>query len=336
VVRVKRDLLRRSSVGFIATDRSMATMGSGHSRSYGVDGVFSFFENLNINTYLAKTDNPGGSGRDTSYRAQLDYNGDRYGLQAERLSAGERFDPDIGFMRRKAFTRNSTFLRFSPRPESLKAVRKFSYEASYDYITDPDGDPQSKLAKGTFRGELANGDLFYVEAVNIFERLDRPFEIDKGVVIPTGEYSYPEVHAQYWFGPQRKISSFVTVERGKFYDGTRTGITTERPRIDLIPQLLLEPAFTINWIDLPQGTFTQTLIATRATYTMTPRMSASALMQYSSSTKSVNTNVRFRWEYQPGSDLFVVYSDNRDTTGTGFPQLRNRGIVVKLTRLFRM
>jgi hypothetical protein len=59
-------------------------------------------------------------------------------------------------------------------------------------------------------------------------------------------------------------------------------------------------------------------------------------MQYSSSTKSVNTNVRFRWEYQPGSDLFVVYSDNRDTTGTGFPALRNRGIVVKFTRLFRM
>jgi hypothetical protein len=49
-----------------------------------------------------------------------------------------------------------------------------------------------------------------------------------------------------------------------------------------------------------------------------------------------NSNLRFRWEYRPGSDFFVVYNDNRDTTLTGFPTLRGRGIVIKLTKLFRM
>ena len=65
-------------------------------------------------------------------------------------------------------------------------------------------------------------------------------------------------------------------------------------------------------------------------------MAFSALVQYNSTAATFNTNARFRWEYRPGSDLFVVYNDNRDTTGLGYPQLRNRAFVIKATRLFRM
>jgi hypothetical protein len=336
VVRVRRDILKRSFIGVIATDRSLSSFGTGHSRAYGVDGVFSFYQNLNINTYFAKTDNPGASGRDVSYRAQLDYNADRYGLQLERLAAYDRFDPDVGFMRRRDFIRNSTFLRFSPRPRSLAAVRKFSAELSYDYITDSHGRAQSKHAKGTFRTELANGDMFYVEGMTLFERIDQPFDVDGRATIAPGSYNFPELHAQYYFGPQRKVSGFITIERGEFYDGTRTGIRAERGRLEITPQVLIEPGVTVNRIDLPGGRFTQTLLTTRTNYTLTPRVSTSALIQYNSGSRSVNTNVRFRWEYQPGSDLFVVYSDSRDTAAGGFPALRNRGVVVKFTRLFRM
>ncbi len=64
-------------------------------------------------------------------------------------------------------------------------------------------------------------------------------------------------------------------------------------------------------------------------------MFASALVQYTSATDSMSTNARFRWEYQPGSELFVVYSDGRNTTAPGFPSLDNRSFVVKVTKLFR-
>ena len=46
--------------------------------------------------------------------------------------------------------------------------------------------------------------------------------------------------------------------------------------------------------------------------------------------------MRFRWEYQPGSDLFVVYSEGRDAFSDDPRGLLNRGLVIKLTRLFRM
>ncbi|GIS97984.1 MAG: hypothetical protein CM1200mP25_2210 [Acidobacteriota bacterium] len=75
---------RRSSFGGLFTGRSVSVDGQGMSSTYGVDGVFSFYDNLNINTYLAKTETPGRSGDDTSYQTELDYGGDRFGLRVER------------------------------------------------------------------------------------------------------------------------------------------------------------------------------------------------------------------------------------------------------------
>ena len=68
---------------------------------------------------------------------------------------------------------------------------------------------------------------------------------------------------------------------------------------------------------------------------MTPRMFVTALVQYASSTTTVSANVRFRWEYQPGSELFVVYTEGRDTFPAGATLLESRGFVVKINRLFR-
>ena len=67
---------------------------------------------------------------------------------------------------------------------------------------------------------------------------------------------------------------------------------------------------------------------------MTPSMFVSALVQYNSSNDSLGANLRFRWEYQPGSELFVVYNEQRDTLARGYPELENRAFVVKINRLF--
>ena len=64
-------------------------------------------------------------------------------------------------------------------------------------------------------------------------------------------------------------------------------------------------------------------------------MFVTALVQYSSSTTSLSANVRFRWEYQPGSELFVVYTEGRDTSIPNQTVLENRGFVVKINKLVR-
>ena len=57
-------------------------------------------------------------------------------------------------------------------------------------------------------------------------------------------------------------------------------------------------------------------------------------MQFNVDAKTLSSSVRFRWEFRPGSDLFLVYSDGRDTSG-GSAALLNRTLAVKATRLLR-
>ena len=65
VLRVKRDILRRSSIGGIFTGRSVSTTGHGSNEVYDVDGAFSFYDN--VNGYYACTSTPGLVGDDASY-----------------------------------------------------------------------------------------------------------------------------------------------------------------------------------------------------------------------------------------------------------------------------
>ena len=65
-------------------------------------------------------------------------------------------------------------------------------------------------------------------------------------------------------------------------------------------------------------------------------MFVSALIQYDSSNSALSSNIRLRWEYQPGIELFVVFNEQRDTlTPNSLAQLENRAFIVKFNRLFR-
>ena len=57
--RVKRDILRRSSIGVIFTGAIGGDSAApARNQVYGVDGTFAFFDNLAINTYWARTQTP--------------------------------------------------------------------------------------------------------------------------------------------------------------------------------------------------------------------------------------------------------------------------------------
>src|SRR5436305_13835899 len=85
-----------------------------------------------------------------------------------------------------------------------------------------------------------------------------------------------------------------------------------------------EPGASLNWVSLPYGAFTSQLISNRTIVTPTPRMLISSLSQFNAGLHALSTSIRLNWEYRPMSQLFVVYSDGRDTLAPGFPAVLNR------------
>jgi|TARA_B100000315_G_scaffold179835_1_gene168622 hypothetical protein len=333
VVRIRRDVFRRSTIGIIGTHRSVGLDGGGSNQVFGTDASLAFFQNLSITGYWARSQTDGRDGRDYSYRGRLENLGDRYGVEYEHLVVGEGFNPEVGFLRRRNFRRNYMQVQFTPRPD-MPSVRKFRNELSFDYIETMDGQLESRELRYFWAAEFQRGDEWWLWYERDFEFLSEPFEVADGIVLPVGPYSSDSFLSNYNLGPQRPINGWLGFIQGSFFGGTRTQ-ARYFGRVELSPVVSIEPRIAIDWIDLPQGSFVSKLVSGRFNYTISPRSFFSALLQYNSGSDSFGTNIRFRWEYQPGSDLFVVYTEGRNTDERGFPMLQNRGFVVKFTRLFR-
>ena len=338
VLRAKRDILRRSSIGGMFTHRTATPLRTGANDGYGLDAALSFYQNVRIDAYVAATRTEGRVGDDLSYRGLFDYVGDKYGVQAERLVVEPNFLPEIGFVRRTDMRRNFGMFRYSPRPKGVPNVRKLTMQTSLNYLTNNQDRLDTREAVGRFETEFTNSDLFSVAYTDSFERLVRPFPIATGVTLPVGTYDFHTTRIGYIGGQQRRYSGELVFEFGAFYNGDRTSIALNTARLQVTPQVSLEPSFSINWVDLVQGAFTAKVARTRVTYTITPRMFVSGIVQYNSAGSSFGSNVRFRWEYRPGSELFVVYTDdfNTDELRPSVTPLRNRAWVIKFNRLFRL
>ena len=337
VVRLRRDIFARSSVGALFENRSKSVTGQGSNRAWGVDGFFGLSDELSALGYYAKTETDGLTGLDESYRGQISYNADEWGGNVDHLVVGNDFNPEIGFVRRRDFRQTALSGRFSPRTQSISWIRQLTFQSNLNYLeNERAGYLESRNWGGQFSVQFENSDQLSVSYTDNYERLVEDAEIS-GATIAADRYSFADVQLSYRLGPQRPYSGTLSVRQGDYFGGTLTSAGLNGGRVEVTPQISVEPSISFNWIDLPQGRFDQHVAVTRLTYTLSPRAYVSGLVQYNSRSHAVSSNFRFRWEWAPGSELFVVYTEDRNTDVLDrWSELSNRGLVIKINRLFRI
>ena len=129
----------------------------------------------------------------------------------------------------------------------------------------------------------------------------------------------------------RPVDGSLNYTWGSFWSGDRREVRIRggwRPSA----RFNLNVSWTHNDIDLPQGAFTTDLARTRIGFNFNPDLSLRGLIQYNTQRDQVLSNIRLRWIYTPGSDLYVVYNETRLAERT---DLVDRALIIKVTRLFR-
>jgi hypothetical protein len=246
----------------------------------------------------------------------------------------------MGFLRRDNFQQYSGSARYSPRPESIDWIRRFNFNANTEYFWSADEKKlETRTHQAQFVTEFENSDQLSFQISDSYEYLARPFQISSGITLQPGSYDFTSIETSYRFGQQRPVSGQILLRTGDFWSGKNTALRFTSGRIEVSPQISIEPSYTINRVELPEGDFDTKLGAVRLTYTFSPRMYLGGLVQYNSTSDSFSTNFRFRWQWSPGSELFIVYSDDRDTdpfNPRSSTELRNRGLLVKFTKLFQI
>ena len=282
----------------------------------------------------------GREGDNLSYRGLFDYNADKYGVQVERLVVEPNFLPEIGFVRRTDMRRNFGLAALQPAADArCRHVRKLTTQASLNYLTNNQNRLDTREASGALRGGVH-------QQRSVQRHLHRQLRAagaavrDRDGRHAAGRRLRLPHHARRLH--RRPAAPLLRRDRLRDRARSITAIASRsrstRARLQVTPQVSLEPSLSINWVDLVQGSFTAKVARTRATYTITPRMFVSGIVQYNSAGTSFGSNVRFRWEYRPGSELFVVYTDdfNTEELRPDVTSLRNRAFVIKFNRLFRL
>ena len=159
----------------------------------------------------------------------------------------------------------------------------------------------------------------------------QPFAIAPACRLPVGGYDFTDRPRRLQLRPAAAgLGQRLLFEHGSFYDGDARRSRSAGSRVNLTSQLSVEPSVSINWIDAADGLVhdeARRLARHLHDDAADVRQRARAV-QLEHQQLSAPT-LRLRWEYRPGSELFVVYNEERDTLAPNFPATRNRALIFK-------
>lgn len=316
VLRLKRNVLRESSIGMIATIGDPQQRGGAWTG--GVDATYqtSRFRrnrNLLVGGWALQTARSGLTGQRSAYGATVDYPNDLWDLNATYKNLGTDFDPSIGFVPRAGVQILNLSAVFQPRPQGRVMglrVRQMFNEFFGTVVAGQDGRWQSyRSFFAPVNWRLESGDRFEGNIVPTGEHLLAPFEIASGVTIPPGTYHWNRYRLEGGLAAKRRLSGQGTWWFGDFYGGRLDEmiLTAAWKPTSLF---IMELTATRNVGRLPQGSFTQNLIGTRVRLNVSPDLQLNSYVQYDNESDSFGSNTRVRWTFSPLGDLFVVYNHN--------------------------
>ena len=312
VVRVKQNVLKESSIGFIGT------FGDPNNRenswTSGVDFTYQTTRFQGDKNFLVGVSGMYAnridlSGDQSALAVKVDYPNDIWDVALTYLRIGESFDPSLGFVPRKGINSMRAGLTYAPRP-SWKWLRQMRNQLFLSYVSDIKGQWQSyRVFTAPINWRLESGDRIEVNFVPEGENLAEPFEIAEGVVVPAGKYHFTRYRLETALAAKRSLNGQLSWWFGTFLDGHLHELEAS---LNWNPTSILTFEFigTRNIGRLPFGDFNQTLAGLRIRFNASPDLQLNSFIQYDTDTKRLGINARIHWIFHPQGDLFFVLNQN--------------------------
>jgi hypothetical protein len=337
VARWQQNILQESSVGLLATAGD--PLGRPGSWMAGVDFTFrttDFLGDKNFVTGLwgLRLDRDDlTTGDKTAFGISVDYPNDLWDIFASYARIGDAFDPSLGFVPRRGIQEYRLLVTYLPRP-NLSWMRTWRFELFPSLVTDLDGNWESyRVFTAPVNWRFESGERLELNFVQEGEQLVAPFAIADTVVIPSGAYHWQRYRIELDVASKRLVSGRLSWWFGPFYTGTLQqyqASVTWKPSATLV----VEMSGQRNVGDLVEGGFTQELVGGRLRINVSPDLQLNTFVQYDNDTRSVGTNTRLRWTFDPFGEFFVVYNHNVADFGNRWSKESNQ-LIAKLQYAIR-
>jgi len=335
VLRLRGDVGPRATVGGVITNFQNSDT---YSRTAGLDLRYRFLSSSSFGAWFSDTWEKEGPEEGTAAGyVGLQLQNDQFSFATDYTNVGVDFQPALGFVRRRDMVRYGGTAAWTPRFEESTWARQASFQFVGNYIEGQDGSRQSDEAIFYPSLTFQNGNYMLVGLTHHWERLEAPFTIRPGVVIPPGDYPYNYAGVLFRTNDSRVLSAQGVTHRGEFWNGDwfqyGGGVTWKTG-----PHLELTGSFDRKEIQLPveNGEFETTILGLNILGAVSRSLFADALIQYDNDSETIRANIRIDWIHTPGSDLFLVLNTGYfqgDLMDPHDERWVNRAGVIKLTYL---
>lgn len=369
IVRVNRDILKQSSIGFIYTDRELA---GSHNRVGGIDGRFRLNANW-VARFQAVTsvtrENDGSRLAGPAYDFSLERSGRKFQYNFQYSDRSPGFRALTGFIPRTDIRHFQSTVNYRFRPEGRILTSwgpRFNQEATFDHrgtrldwfvtqslVFEFTGRTDVRIMQGDNRERLRPQD---------FPGLTRSLDFSspfRGLILSSSYLPQATVEAEYFiypginFAPPAGREPFLT---------NRSNLTLTLTLRPLRPLRVDHTYILSRAIDRPTGAniFNNHIIRSKFNWQFSRELSLRTIVQYNAvlanpaltslpTTKNFNADFLMAWQLNPGTALYVGYNSNlqnldliQTPLGADITRYPNRFIndgkqlFIKLSWLFRL
>ena len=332
VARVSQEFKHRSSLGFLVVNKeengSLDGGPNHYNRTYAVDGQLGLGDDALLSGFVAKTDTPGLNGDDMAYRLSATSDTEEWSFAGSVTHVGENFNPEVGFLRRKNYTRVGVFGLNRWRDASWDNLLEMRPHIAYRGWWGGDGLYETGFWHVDNHWEWKSGFEIHTGVNFLHEGVRDSFEFAPGFEVEVGEYDDQEVQLVLITDDSQPLSMRVTAKIGGYFGGDRVQIT---PAINYRVGETFNARLGWAFNELQRPGNPQKLRVNvgslRMTYSFSPQISLQALFQYNDATDVVATNLRFAWLTSADAGFYLVYNETRDEDVGMFTEKRREWIL---------
>jgi hypothetical protein len=266
--------------------------------------------------------------------ASVLYNTPKMAFALGQSYIGSDYRAQVGFVRRTGVFRLVPEFQYRFFPKNSKIVNHGINIGSINFF-----DQSFKLLDRTsglsYLFTWEDRSTLTLGVTEDYIRLQNPFDPTNsgGQRLPAGsDYQYFGSTIKYVSNPRSLLNYELSAGYGGFFSGTRLQFETVASyRVQPYGYLGLIASYNDINLPSPYNSAVLYLIGPKLDVTFTDKIFLTTFTQFNNQINNLNVNVRFQWRFAPGSDFFIVYTQN--TFQDDF-LIKDKGLVTKLSYWF--
>lgn len=274
------------------------------------------------------------------YQGIISYDSRNIAFYTNVASIGDNYIPDMGFFHlnqqrdseldtsfRVGYVHWFTRAAYIHYPSNERIVnQRLQLNTIYDWTQSGEKFVARKTL--SYIARFLNTSEFQVSWSHEEGRLLFPLSFTDNDALPARDYTWTYANIRYQSDRRKNFFYQIGGQYGGFYNGDRIEVSGQL-NYRVQPWGNFSLRFVQNELTFPEqyGSESLTLLGPTVDINFSRNLYWTTFLQYNTQTDNFNINSRIQWQFQPLSNLFIVYTDNYAIEQWG---PKNRGLVVKL------